>query len=116
MPILITGLCIIAIWVVINIWQMMPFFKALKELNRGCYGFWDRIVYPFKFIGILPKLIKPLLPDAIIVGCGGVIGFGGGLLGGIISMAATCMISLAFKFVMWLGRKDNEKERLEACL
>jgi hypothetical protein len=114
MAVLLVGIGIVAISIAINIWQVQPFVRAFSELNR-CSGFMDHITYPIKLLRIMPLLIGPLLPDIIIVGAGGLIGFGGGLLGGIISIASSCMISMAFKFSLFLAKKRRIKEALSCA-
>jgi hypothetical protein len=105
MAIMLVGIAIVGLSVAINIMQIQPFVHGMAYINETTFGFWDRMCYPFRVIRILPKLIGPLLPDILIVGAGGVVGFGAGLIGGIISMAASCMVSMAFKLSMHLAKK-----------
>jgi hypothetical protein len=80
LPILLIGIGVILVSIAINIWQLQPGIRALAHLNACTHSWVDKMLYPFRFICILPKLAGPLLLDIIIVGTGGAVGVGGGVL------------------------------------
>jgi hypothetical protein len=104
------GIGVILLSIVINILQVQPGLKALAQLNASTYGWGDRMLYPFRFICIAPKLFGPILLDIIIVGIGGTVGLGGGVMGFILGMSASCLLSMAIKLSMWINKRAQQKE------
>lgn len=95
--VLIIGGVIAIATVVMTYLELIPFFKDLKELNMHTNTFKDRIAYPFRFIGLLPKLFPVLIDIGISAGCS-FIGLSGGVMGALIGLfigfAASCMVKI----------------------
>lgn len=100
MWILAIGALVAIINVVLTYTELMPFFKALKQLNSytTTYGrFGDRILYPFRFVTILPKLLPLVLDISVALVCG-CIGLSGGVYGALIGLTLGFTASLMVKF------------------
>jgi hypothetical protein len=106
------GIGVILLSIVINIFQVQPGLKALAELNACCYSWGDRMLYPFRFIRLLPKLVGPIMLDVVIVGIGGMVGLGGGVIGFILGMSASCLLSMAIKLNMHLNKQSAKRSLL----
>lgn len=113
MAIVLVGLGVILLSLTINIWQLQPGIRAVAELNEGTrHGNWtDLMLYPFRFICILPKLLGPIVLDILVVGIGGTVGLGGGVVGFILGISASCMLSIAIKISIAVN-KHSAKRRL----
>jgi hypothetical protein len=112
MPIVLFGIGVILLSIVINIVQVQPGLKALAELNETTYSFSDKMLYPFRFICIMPKLLGPILLDIIVVGIGGSVGLGGGVIGFIIGMSASCLLSMAIKLSLAINKNAAKRRAL----
>jgi hypothetical protein len=104
--ILIIGIFFIALSGIVNLMEIKKFLKALNILNKYTITTKDKILYLPRLISLLP-LLAPVIPDLIFISLGGVIGLGGGLLGGIISMGGTCLLTLSIKLFMHLNKQNQ---------
>ncbi len=98
--ILIIGASVAIVNVVLTYTELMPFFQAIKQLNEytSKHGsIYNRCVYPFRFISILPKA-APLLLDATIAVICGSIGLSGGVYGALIGITIGFSASMLVKF------------------
>lgn len=111
MPIMLFGIGVILLSIIINIFQVQPGLKALANLNASTYSWGDRMLYPFRFVCISPKLFGPILLDVVIVGIGGMVGLGGGVIGFILGMSASCLLSMAIKLSLWLNKRAAKKQQ-----
>ena len=103
------GLFFIILSGIVNAIELKPFFKGLAALNYRTVSLWDKILYPLRFLSLTPHL-TPLIPDIILMSAGGMIGLGGGVLGAIIGIGGTCMVTLIIKIAMKIAKR---KARLE---
>jgi hypothetical protein len=97
--ILLIGAIVAIINVVLTYTELIPFFKAFKQLNSYTSNnpsFKNRMAYPFRFITILPKLM-PLVLDGTIAAISGGIGLGGGVYGALIGLTLGFTASLMVK-------------------
>ncbi len=101
------GLFFIVLSGVINAIELKKFFKALAILNKYSVTVGDKFLWPFRFIAI-SRYLLPLLPDVILMTGAGMIGLGGGVLGSIIAVGGTCMVTLIIKIALRMGRKGIE--------
>ena len=108
------GICVILVSILINIVQLQPGIRAVAMLNARTYRTRDRLLYLPRFIMLSPKLIGPLILDIVVVSIGGFIGFGGGVVGGIIGIASSCLISMAIKLSIWINKRAANKAIAEA--
>lgn len=93
------GLVFILISGIINVIELNKFFKALGVLNACTNSIGDRILYPFRLVKI-SRYLTPLIPDIVMMSAGGMVGLGGGVLGAIIGIGGTCMITLMIKIAL----------------
>jgi len=98
------GLFFIVLSGVINAIELRKFFKALAILNRYSVSVADKFMWPFRLIKI-SRYLLPLLPDVILMTGAGAIGLGGGVLGSIIAVGGTCMVTLIIKIALKMGRR-----------
>lgn len=103
------GLFFIVLSGIVNAIQLRKFFVALNRLNQRTRTVGDKLAYLFRFIGILP-LAAPLIPDIILMAAGGMVGLGGGVLGFIIGIGGTCMVTIIIKIAMRAAGTGQEKE------
>ena len=93
------GAVIAIINVVLTYYELMPFFKALKQLNSYTTSnpsTINGILYLPRFITILPKTFPIILDVVIAVACGS-IGLGGGVYGALIGLSIGFTASLLLK-------------------
>jgi hypothetical protein len=97
--ILAIGSILAIINVVLTYNELLPFFKAVKQLNdyTNNNGVKDKLLYPFRFVTLIPKLF-PLALDATIAIVCGMIGMGGGVFGALIGITMGFTASLLVKF------------------
>jgi hypothetical protein len=96
--ILVIGAVIAIVNVVLTYTELIPFFKSVKQLNQytARRGIGARLVYPIRFISLMPKL-TPLVLDATIAIIAGSIGLGGGVYGALIGLTLGFTASLMVK-------------------
>jgi hypothetical protein len=97
--ILAIGAIIAIINVILTYNELMPFFKALKQLNYYSTTYptiRNRMAYPIRFISILPKAF-PLVLDIIIAIMSGSIGLSGGVYGALIGLSIGFTASILVK-------------------
>lgn len=99
----IIGLIAILLEGLINVIELRRFFAALAVLNHHTRTFGDKMLYPIRFLRLIP-LLAPLIPDIILIGAGGIIGLGGGVMGAIISIGGSCLILLMIKAVLHINK------------
>jgi len=102
------GLFFIVLSGIINAFELKKFFRALSVLNQHSESMLDKIKYPFRLIAI-SKYLLPLLPDVILMAGAGSIGLGGGVLGSIIAVGGTCMVTLIIKIALKAAKKSVHK-------
>jgi hypothetical protein len=101
------GLFFILLSGIINIMECMRFFKALGILNKHTRTLGDKLIYPIRFICLLPLLWR-ILPDVIFMTAAGSIGLGGGVMGSVIAMGGTCAITLMIKIALRMTKPKDE--------
>jgi hypothetical protein len=94
------GAIVAIVNVVLTYTELMPFFQAIKQLNeytsrRG--NIYNRMVYPFRFVSLLPKA-APLVLDAAIAMICGTVGLSGGVYGALIGLTLGFTASMLVKF------------------
>lgn len=97
--ILAIGALIAIINVVLTYQELIPFFKALKQLNEFTTknpSVLNRAAYLPRFITLIPKLIPLAIDATIALVCGG-IGLGGGVFGALIGITIGFTASLLVK-------------------
>lgn len=102
------GLFFIVLSGIINALELKKFFKALAILNQHSITIGDKFMYPFRLISI-SRYLLPLLPDVILMSGAGAIGLGGGVLGSIIAVGGTCMVTLIIKIALKSAKKGINK-------
>ena len=105
------GLGFIILSGLINAMQLRRFFKALSVLNSYTKTINDKLLYPYRFLSLLP-LLSPLIPDLAMMTLGGAVGLSGGVSGFIISMGGTCAVTLIMKLVMTMSKPKNMSKTL----
>lgn len=98
------GLFFIVLSGIINAIELKKFFRALAILNNNTKTIGDKCMYPIRLISIT-RFAAPLIPDAILMIGAGSIGLGGGVLGSIIAVGGTCMVTLIIKAALKSARK-----------
>lgn len=104
--IILIGLFFILLSGIVNIIESMKFFKALNVLNKHTKTFKDKMLYPFRLIGLLPLLWR-IIPDVLFMGLAGTIGLGGGVMGSVIAMGGTCLLTLLVKWALRATKSKN---------
>jgi hypothetical protein len=94
-----------------NAIELRKFFKALGILNKYSSSFKDKVMYVPRLIGIC-KYLGPILPDVICMIAAGAVGLGGGVLGSIIAIGGSCMVTIIIKIAL-KSAKPKSKERLD---
>ena len=98
--------------VIMSYIELIPFLKALKQLNQRSESITDRLVYPVKFIGLLP-LAWPTFVDLGLACACGFLGLNGGVLGCLIgltiSFAASCALKIHRHVIApsWIERSNS---------
>lgn len=85
--------------VVMSYLELIPFLRALKQLNTftGNYPtFKNHLLYSFRFLSLL-KLAYPVMIDVVLAGACGLIGLSGGVLGALIGLIISFSASVALK-------------------
>jgi len=100
------GLFFIVLSGIINAIELRKFFKALAILNQCTISFADKMAYPFRFLSIC-RFLGPLIPDVTLMSAAGAIGLGGGVLGSIIAIGGTCMVTLTIKIALRCAKKGT---------
>jgi hypothetical protein len=99
MFLLVTAGALIAVLnVILSYWELVPFLKSLEQLNTfsKTKGGINLLLYPFRFVALLPKL-KPLIIDITISMVCCVIGLSGGLFGALITISIGFTASILVK-------------------
>lgn len=99
------GLFFIVLSGIINAIELRRFFRALAQLNATTVTTIEKIQYPVKFIAI-SRYLAPLIPDVILMSLAGTIGLGGGVVGSIVAMGGTCMVTLIIKTAYKIAKQQ----------
>ena len=111
--VLLIGLFFIALSAVVNVIEIRKFVKAFALLNLCTTRILDYWKYPVRLFRIT-FLLSHLGLDAVVLALGGGIGFANSVTGGILGIAASCVISLLIKFMYWwFGRVSPETRNFE---
>lgn len=108
--ILIIGCAIAILNVALTYLELLPWFKSLSHIPTR--GWANKMVYPFRWIGHLPKATPLALDGGVAVACGA-IGLGGGVYGALIGLTIGFSASLLVKFhrhVIAPRLKEKEEE------
>jgi hypothetical protein len=105
--ILYTGIFFILVSVVVNLIEIKKFLRALNILNMCTRTGGDRVKYLPRLIGLLPML-SPIIPDVIAFIIGGSVGLNAGFYGFILGTAASSILTLGIKFMLWLNRSKDD--------
>ena len=106
--ILYTGIGFILLSVIVNLIELKRFFRSLAILNKNSYGFGGKMAYPFRFFKhCFPKL-APILPDVVAFIIGGSLGLNAGFYGFILGTAASCILTLGIKLMLWVFKKQSD--------
>jgi hypothetical protein len=113
LPILIIGLVLMIFSIAMSFYELMGFFNAVGQLNRftakrrsflktvGSF-----LMYPFRLITLLPKLM-PVALDAIIMVVCGSIGLNGGTTGAIIGLMASAIASILVRVYRRMNKHNS---------
>jgi len=99
------GGCIAISTVIMSYIELLPFFRALKQLNdytTNNPSISNRLAYPVRFLSIL-RLAWPTVIDIVLACACGFLGLNGGVLGCLIgltiSFAASCALKVHRHFI-----------------
>lgn len=114
---LLVGCTMGIISIILSFIELMPWFKAVGKLNRftaaqkgAVKGTVAYMLYPFRFISLLP-MASPLLLDSIVVLVAGGMGLSGGPTAATIALTISAAASLLVKIYRHLIAPRNKREK-----
>jgi hypothetical protein len=107
------GAVIVVLTVIMSYLELIPFLKAIHTIPSVTTG--DRLLYPIRFITVLP-LAWPALCDVGVAFICGSIGLNGGVMGALIGLMFSFTVSVAIKIHRhFVARKWNVETTVTTC-
>ena len=102
------GAAIALATVIMSYMELMPWLKAVKQLNSYTQKYptyLNKMVYPLRWLRLL-KLAWPVIIDVGLSMCFGFIGLNGGVIGALIGLCISFFVSCALKIHRhWIAPK-----------
>jgi hypothetical protein len=106
--VLLVGLVMVAFNIFMSYIELKPFLRACEDEKANANSLSSRMVFPFKIIGHLPKLIPSITDILAMIAFTQLFDLGSGYAGGITGLFASNILSIIIYF--YIRRHGHKQE------